>query len=334
MKNFISIFYFILLVSFIYPATSQEGISRLDLDEAIDILAKVEFQFPAEALELCESDDGLPGPNDPQFATNASRFMTEHPIPPADRQELNLWNVRNTASRQLKCLAYLATERQEARHEVASLCVMQAMQLQWKLPIHSGNSNRIDRAFYAAVGVLSFTGGLLQNSAKKEMVAYEVATQWLRTGVGQFTSYEKSGNGNERKKANALIEAAPANNRDLEIHGSEQEFFSQIDLEHPDMHEVAKNLAAGNLQGAKQAYVDALSERFSNKHGWPDINSLKELDIADADDNCRNIFVLRAHMFRRVDFGEEVDWAKVIDNDIESRVWMNAHHWILTLLSA
>ncbi len=52
MKNFISIFYFILLVSFIYPATSQEGISRLDLDEAIDILAKVEFQFPAEALEL------------------------------------------------------------------------------------------------------------------------------------------------------------------------------------------------------------------------------------------------------------------------------------------
>ena len=90
MKNFIPIFYFILFFSFIYPAnakkytietigavsphpdTSQEGTSRLDLDEAIDILAKVEFQFPAEALELCESDDGLPGPNDPQFAINAS----------------------------------------------------------------------------------------------------------------------------------------------------------------------------------------------------------------------------------------------------------------------
>ncbi|MEE9463752.1 MAG: heparinase II/III family protein [Bacteroidales bacterium] len=124
MKNFIYICYFILFVSFIFPATGQEGISQLDLDEAIDILAKVEFQFPAEALELCESDDGLPGPNDPQFATNASRFMAEHPIPPADRQELNLWNVRNTASRQLKCLAYLATERQDARHEVATLCVM------------------------------------------------------------------------------------------------------------------------------------------------------------------------------------------------------------------
>ena len=304
MKNFISIFYFILFVSFIYPATSQEGISRLDLDEAIDILAKVEFQFPAEALEFCESDDGLPGPNDPQFATNASRFITEHPIPPADRQELNLWNVRNMASRQLKCLAYLAKDRQDARHEVASLCVMQAMLLQWMLPINSGNHNdRIDQTFNAAVGALSFTGGLLQNSVTKEMDSYEVATQWLRTGVGQFTSYDKRGNENERKMAKALIEAEAVNNKDLEIHGSEQAFFSQVDLEHPDMHMVAKNLAAGNLQDAKQAYVDALSERFSSKLGWPDINSLKELDIADADDNCRNIFVLRAHMFRRVDFG-------------------------------
>ncbi len=353
MKNFIPIFYFILFFSFICPAnarkysietigavsphpdTSQEGISQLVLDEAIDILAKVEFQFPAEALELCESDDGLPGPNDPQFATNASRFMTEHPVPSADRQALDLWNVRNMASRQLKCLAYLAKERQEARHEVASLCLMQAMRLQWMLPIQSGNGNdRINRTFNAAVGALSFTGGLLQNNVKKEMVTYDVATQWLRTGVGQSTSYDKRGNENERLMTKALIEAASVNNKDLEIQGSEQEFFSQIDLEHPDMREVSKNLAAGNLQGAKHAYVDALSERFSRKHGWPDINSLKELDIADADDNCRNIFVLRAHMFRRVDFGEEVDWAKVIDNDIESRVWMNAHPWILTLLTA
>ena len=197
MKNFIPIFYFILFASFIYPAdakryvkivtigavsphpdTSQKGISLLDLEEAIDILAKVEFQFPAEALELCESDDGLPDPNDPQFATNASRFMTEHPVPSADWQELNLWNVRNTASRQLKCLAYLAKERQDARHEVASLCVMQAMQLQWMLPINSGNHNdRIDRTFNAAVGALSFTGGLLQNSVKKEMDSYEVGCE-------------------------------------------------------------------------------------------------------------------------------------------------------------
>ena len=70
MKNFISIFYFILFVSFIYPAnakryvkiatigtvsphldTSQEGISRLDLDEAIDILAKV-VNRKARAVQL------------------------------------------------------------------------------------------------------------------------------------------------------------------------------------------------------------------------------------------------------------------------------------------
>ena len=56
--------------------------------------------------------------------------------------------------------------------------------------------------------------------------------------------------------------------------------------------------------------------------------------MPEADDICRNVFLLQAHMFRRYDFGAEVDWTKVIDDDIESRVWMNAHPWMWQLLNA
>ncbi len=70
------------------------------------------------------------------------------------------------------------------------------------------------------------------------------------------------------------------------------------------------------------------------RNGWPDVDYWRELNIPEADDICRNVFLLQAHMYKVHDFGKKVDWGLVIDDDIESRVWMNAHPWVGTLVNA
>jgi len=352
-----------------------DAISRLDLREAADLLTKVEFEFPTEAKELWEQDDGLPLPENPDFASEAARFVTVHPIPDfdtlpgfdtslrpystqasiqaPDQRSQGLWDIGNTASRQLKSLAYLAGGKKEARNdlffrmavlakkyksEVANLCVAQARWMQWGLPIHTGHRRAPDYAFFAATSGLSVTGGLLRKSAEKGSVTYEVATQWLRTGLGQFATYSEKGDNSQRRAAAALLDCVDAKAESLEIHGTAQEFLEQLNTERLDMREVARYVTSSDWEGAREAYVEALAERFSAKRGWPEMQCEKldatTADIPEADDICRNIFILRAHMHRRYDYGEKVDWAKVIDNDIESRVWMNHHPWMGTLNDA
>jgi len=130
---------------------SKESIS---LQEAIDSLERARFDFPEEAAKLWKRDDGLPVPDEPQFAARAARFLSEHPIPPAGERDLGLWDTPNTASRQGKCLAYLANGKKEARREVASLCVTQAMQMQWTFPMYAGHGP--NRTFRTLTDVLSW----------------------------------------------------------------------------------------------------------------------------------------------------------------------------------
>lgn len=323
-------------------ATSQgkENISfSSGIHEATDLLAKVKFDFPAEGAKLWEKNDGLLMPQDPQFARNAARFLAEHPIPPAEQRNQALWDTRNTPSRQFKCLAYLASGKKGSRREVAGLAVAQARRLQWTFPIQ-GYRQATDRTFYAAAGSLALTGSILRSEAKKNSSLYEVGTQWLRTGAGQFSTYGGRGDNNWQKAAKALIGKAGEEKAVQDLHGLDEEFFGQIDLTRPKMQTVAKHVASGDWSRARRAYEDVLAERFSSKRGWPDLAAfgdlvaLKAVNVAEADDICRNIFILKAHMFKRYDFGDQVDWAKVIDNDIESRVWMNVHLWMRTLLQA
>jgi hypothetical protein len=326
----------------VVASAAKESTPRLSTQEAIDLLERARFDSPKEAAKLWKRDDGLPVPEAPQFAAKASSFASELPIPPAGQWNLCLWDTGNTASRQGKCLAYLASGKKETRREVAALCVTQAMQMQWTFPVYAsyGPKRVVDRAFYSAVGTLSLTGGLLRKSAKKGSFAHEMARQWLLTGMAQFASHGHTGNETERNAAKALIDAARAKADAVEIHGTDEEFFSQLDLQHQDMREVARHVASGDWQRAREAYVEALAKRFSSKRGWPDLAAfgnladMKAASIAEADDMCRNIFILKAHMFRRYDFGEKVQWDKMIDNDLESRVWMNAHPWMETLTRA
>ncbi|MEW6358883.1 MAG: alginate lyase family protein [Planctomycetota bacterium] len=311
-----------------------EDMPGLNLDNAAGLLADAKFTFPPQAAKLWKNDDGLPPPDAPQFEQSAARFIAEHPIPPPDGRSAT-WNLPQTASRQCKCLAYLADGKHEAKREVAKLCIAQAARLQWLLPIQVGSRPAPGQAFYAATGSLALTGGLLRRDTENGTLLYEVATQWLRTGMGQFATYGDKGKDKEhRAAAQALIDVVGVNAEALEIHGADDLFFSQLDLKRPDMQEVARHVADGDWEHAKRSYVDMLAERFSSKRNWPDIRWQRTVDIAEADDVCRNIFLLTAHMYRRCDFGESVDWTKIIDNDIESRVYMNSHDWLLTLLNA
>ncbi|MCX7045284.1 MAG: alginate lyase family protein [Candidatus Sumerlaeota bacterium] len=309
------------------------------------LLEKAQFKFPEAGAALWHRDDGLPAPDDAEFAVKAARFLGEHPNNPPDHRGPSLWDVTDIASRQCKCLAYLARGGVKARMEVAGLCVAQARTLLWTLPIRTGHGSRIDRDFYAAAASLALTGALAQAEAKSDSPEHPAAEQWLRTGMGQFNTYGAKGDAKDRAAAQALIAApsdtaqAPATAKgatiqSLPIHASDAEFFGELDLTRPDMRAVARCVAAQDYAGAKLAYTDALSERFSRRRNWPDVHFHKTVDVAEADDICTNVFILQAHMFRRMDFGAQVDWSLVIDKDIESRVWMNAHPWMWTLLNA
>jgi len=330
---------FYILAAFIFAGTSltvgavQEGIGRLNLADAAELLVQTEFKFPSSAAKLSESEDGLPQPDDAQFAKQAAKFISQHPIPSAGQAKTGLWDLRRTSSRQIKCLAYLASNHRQDRRQVAELCIEQAMRMQWTLPIRMGHRGRIDRTFYAATAGLSLTGGLLRSRAETGSLVHEVATQWLRTALGQLATHSPKQDKPLKKAAMELIGDVGEEPGLRNLHGSDEDFFLQLDLARPDMQEVAKHVRTRDWDKAKQAYVDALAKRFSKDSGWPDINFWKkELDLIEADEMCRNIFTIRAHMYLRHDFGKTVDWTKVLNNDVESRVWMN-HHVIITTLA-
>jgi len=322
-----------LLIVLISTALGQAEVARpsgdaqLDLPDAVDRLADVEFQMPRQAKEFWQPDDGLPAPDDPQFALAAAGFLVQHPIPPVDQQKRVFWDTGKSASRQLKCLAYLAGGKQPSRREVAKLCVAQAIHLQWYFPVRVGlltkrKMDRFDRRFFAAAASLALTGGLLRNGEQSGSLAHQVGTQWLRTGLGQLEKYGRQADKNLYRAVMTLVGMVRPDAAVKELHGTEQQFFAALDLKRPDMRAVARHVAAGDWRSARDAYVEALAERFSRKRGWPDLNYFKTADVAEADDICRNVFVIYAHMFLRHDFGERVDWAKIIDNDAESRVWI------------
>jgi len=317
-------------------AEAQQGLDQLDLDEAVALLAEAEFEFTGQARELWHRDDGLPIFEHSQFAEKAAQFIGKHPVTPAHDHGSTLWDVDKTASRQLKCLAYLAAGRQGSRREVAHLCATQAMRLLWTFPIrtHQQRGNPADRTFYAAASSLVLTGSLVRDGAAADTATYDIGTQWLRTGKGQFVTSGGKGDDAWRKAAEAVIESANADSEAIGFDQPGKAFFAQLDLSRPDVQGVARHVSEGNWKGAEEAYVTALAQRFSSKNNWPDINYQKAVDLVEADDICRNIFVIRAHMHRRFDYGKEVDWAKIIDRDIESRVWMNHHPWMTALVNA
>ena len=51
-----------------FVGAAEQGLTELDLSEAVDVLTKAEFDFPDQASELWQQDDGLPAPEYAGFA--------------------------------------------------------------------------------------------------------------------------------------------------------------------------------------------------------------------------------------------------------------------------
>jgi len=86
-----------------------------------------------------------------------------------------------------------------------------------------------------------------------------------------------------------------------------------------------------------EAAVEAFAERIRllrrdrrvgdlfDEQGAPDRGELEEI--------CRNVLTLRAHMHVKHDYGRQVDWATILNGDIESNVSLNHHFHIAALVS-
>lgn len=61
---------------------------------------------------------------------------------------------------------------------------------------------------------------------------------------------------------------------------------------------------------------------------------LMEPDLQEAEETCRNLITIRAHMLVKHQFGSEIDWHLRLFNDIESTVGINGVRWIRNLAYA
>ncbi len=115
------------------------------------------------------------------------------------------------------------------------------------------------------------------------------------------------------------------------MEGSEIDFLQGFNL--PDQFGVAlrKALSENNLPEARRSVALYYSQKFLKLERLSHPN---QIDLNEAEDLLENIFILRAHMERRHEFGSTVDWTTVLDGDIESNVSLNYHPHLLLLVQA
>jgi hypothetical protein len=303
--------------------------------QAAELLVQARFSRPTELERLWDANDGLPRPDEESFALAAARFTAEHPTPAADVLTNEEWTVDRVGSRQCKLLFWLADGNAPQRKAIADLAIRQASYLTWAASPSFGRRPNATRSFFAATVSLALTGQILHKAVPAGSTVRDVALQWALGGRGSLATFGAKGESSLAQAARKAVEAVPIDASLLDLHLDRDAFFASLDLERPDMAEVALAMRAGDFSAAEEAYVSALARRFSRDWHWPDIDfSPDKASAAEADDVCRNIFILKAHMYRRYDFGKEVDWSLVVDNDIESRVHMNHHTWMCPLLEA
>jgi hypothetical protein len=115
---------------------------------------------------------------------------------------------------------------------------------------------------------------------------------------------------------------------------TDEQYFAQVNLDYPGLDDVKRAIDSGDIEGASRAYVKYLvqscalpPEYFSP---WP----FDVVDTSEADEICQNILFLRAHNALKHDYGEEVDWTTVLNNDIETNVSINGHAHLSSLATA
>ena len=116
-----------------------------------------------------------------------------------------------------------------------------------------------------------------------------------------------------------------------------REFFEALDLTAPPLGAVHESFERGDLRSAASRYAESLLRLAPIANRFAPLAKVEyeeKIDISEADDLCRNIYTLRAHMHQRFEFGERVDWRSCPFDDIEANVWLNAHPDMVTMAHA
>ena len=113
--------------------------------------------------------------------------------------------------------------------------------------------------------------------------------------------------------------------------GNERDFLSSFKLPGEAGKVFVQALNLNELATCRRIVADY----YSNKLGRLEhLKNFSRVDMHEAEDLLENVFILRAHMVRKHDFGPRVDWTTVLDNDIESNVSINHHPHLLLLAQA
>jgi hypothetical protein len=159
-------------------------------------------------------------------------------------------------------------------------------------------------------------------SMLKDLVDY-VAQCALSKGlplIEGFLEYYKSRTGLPLEEAYSFTMA-----------GSESVFLQGFNLPGQFGNPLRKALSENDLAKARQSVALYYRYKFSKLE---QLRRSKQVDLIEAEDLLENIFILRAHMERRHEFGPTVDWTTVLDDDIESNVSLNHHSHLLLLARA
>jgi len=126
-------------------------------------------------------------------------------------------------------------------------------------------------------------------------------------------------------------EAAPPGVKTFSMAAGDRQFIEGLNLPGGWGRELEAALVSGDLNRARGVVAGYYAEKMSAFSSPAELN---QSQIEEAGDLLRNIFILRAHMVRRHDFGASVDWTTVLDDDIESNVSINSHAHLLLLARA
>jgi hypothetical protein len=113
----------------------------------------------------------------------------------------------------------------------------------------------------------------------------------------------------------------------------EEDLLGALDLDRDGLGEVRAAVDRGDREAALPAYRDILRRRL-RELGLAELGPWRVANRVEADEICRNVLTLRAHMLVRHDFGDEVDWEAVLFDDVESNVSLNCHAPLHTLAAA
>jgi len=124
---------------------------------------------------------------------------------------------------------------------------------------------------------------------------------------------------------------APPGVKTFEMAVADRKFMEGLHLPGSRGQDLEAALVSGDLNRARLVVAGYYAEKMS---AFNSPVKLSQEELEEAENLLQNIFILRAHMMRRHDFGDSVDWTTVLDDDIESNVSINNHPHILLLARA